>query len=225
MIKPFKVNMLTGLVMSIVLLGVISASMTLVTTGVYRDLTFDFQRDYMTQLVSMRAQDILDEQSADAARLGLRIQGMASFRQAFHAGDAGRLRAELEDQFRQGIITANIVRVLKLHAFDAAFEPLAEAYNQPSAPGASASICCGQFGSAGGVSSPSGSKRTALESPGNVASSTSLVVSPCTRAPTYLSPSRASVSPTTLPHPALGKCESNGSLNAPPLSPCVMAQP
>ena len=73
MIKPFKVNMLTGLVMSIVLLGVISASMTLVTTGVYRDLTFDFQRDYMTQLVSMRAQDILDEQSADAARLGLRV--------------------------------------------------------------------------------------------------------------------------------------------------------
>jgi diguanylate cyclase (GGDEF)-like protein len=141
MIKPFKVNMLTGLVMSIVLLGVISASMTLVTTGVYRDLTFDFQRDYMTQLVSMRAQDILDEQSADAARLGLRIQGMASFRQAFYAGDADRLRAELEDQFRQGIITANIVRVLKLHAFDPAFEPLAEATRGALLPDSSGVVC------------------------------------------------------------------------------------
>ena len=58
MIKPFKVNMLTGLVMSIVLLGIISAAMTLVTTGVYRDLTFDFQRDYMTQLLIDSIEDL-----------------------------------------------------------------------------------------------------------------------------------------------------------------------
>ena len=138
MIKPFKVNMLTGLVISIVLLGVISAAMTLVTTGVYRDLTFDFQRDYMTQLLSMRARDILDEQSADAARLGLRIQGMDSFRQAFASDNAGLLHAELEGQIRQGIVTANVV---KLYAFGKAFGLMASATRGSSVPDTSVVIC------------------------------------------------------------------------------------
>ena len=141
MIKPFKVNMLTGLVMSIVLLGIISASMTLVTTGVYRDLTFDFQRDYMTRLLSMRAIDILDEQADDAARLGLRIQAMESFRQAFASGDAGLLQAELEDQFRQGIVTANVIRSVKLYAFDLEFSLLASATRGSVVPGSTAVIC------------------------------------------------------------------------------------
>jgi diguanylate cyclase (GGDEF)-like protein len=140
MIKPFKVNMLTGLVMSIVLLGIISAAMTLVTTGVYRDLTFDFQREYMTQLLSMRAMDILDEQAADTARLGLSIQGKESFRQAFAAGNAGLLHAELEDRFRQGTVTANVVR---LYAFDPAFSLVAAATRGSWVPDSSMAICPG----------------------------------------------------------------------------------
>jgi diguanylate cyclase (GGDEF)-like protein len=138
MIKPFKVNMLTGLVMSIVLLGVIGAAMTLVTTGVYRDLTFDFQRDYMTQLLSMRARDILDEQSADAARLGLRIQAMDSFRQAFVSDNTGLLHAELEGQFRQGTVTADVV---KLYVFGKVFGLMASATRGSSAADTSVVIC------------------------------------------------------------------------------------
>ena len=141
MIKPFRVNMLTGLVMSIVLLGLISASMTLVTTGVYRDLTFDFQREYMTQLLSMQAVDILDEQAADAARLGLRIQAMESFRQAFTHGDAGQLQTELEDQFRQGIVTANVIRVVELYAFDLALTLKAAASRGQAVPHTGEIIC------------------------------------------------------------------------------------
>jgi diguanylate cyclase (GGDEF)-like protein len=140
MIKPFKVNMLTGLVMSIVLLGIISAAMTLVTTGVYRDLTFDSQRDYMTQLLSMRAMDILDEQTADITRLGLRIQGMDRLRQAFAAGNAGLLHAELQEQFRQGTVTANVV---KLYAFDPVFALMANATRDSSVPDSPVVICPG----------------------------------------------------------------------------------
>ena len=141
MIKPFKVNMLTGLVMSIVLLGIISASMTLVTTGVYRDLTFDFQREYMSQLLSMRAADILGEQAADSARLGMRIQAMDSFRQAFESGDSGLLQADLKDQFRQGIVTANMSRAVKLYVFDLEFTLMATATRGTSVPDTPELIC------------------------------------------------------------------------------------
>ena len=141
MIKPFKVNMLTGLVMSIVLLGIISASMTLVTTGVYRDLTFDFQREYMSRLLSMRAADILGEQAADSARLGMRIQAMDSFRQAFGSGDSGLLQADLEDQFRQGIVTANMIRAVKFYVFDLEFTLMATATRGTSVPDTPELIC------------------------------------------------------------------------------------
>ena len=41
--KKNNVNLLTGLVLSIILLGIISAATTFITTRIYRDLTFDFQ--------------------------------------------------------------------------------------------------------------------------------------------------------------------------------------
>ena len=48
--------------------------MTLVTTGVYRDLTFDFQREYMSQLLSMRAADIFDRNAGCSIRTAAQLR-------------------------------------------------------------------------------------------------------------------------------------------------------
>lgn len=135
--------MLTGLVLSIILLGIISTAMTLVTTGVYRDLTFDFQRDYMMRLVSIRATDVLVRQADSAKRLGLRIQSMERFRAAFASGDTGKLHAELEDQFRQGIVTANIVKAVKFYAFDENYKLLGTGTRGSDVPAGDTVICPG----------------------------------------------------------------------------------
>ncbi|HBE91542.1 MAG TPA: hypothetical protein DDW55_03090, partial [Gammaproteobacteria bacterium] len=119
--KRLNINLLSGLILAIILLGVISAVTVYVNARTYRDLAFDFQRQYMTQLVAAESADILSEDAGNARRLGLRIQGLDSFRLPFAAGDARRVSSVLDAQFRQAPVTSNAVNLVELYAFDADF--------------------------------------------------------------------------------------------------------
>ena len=119
--KRFPINLLTGLVLSIVLLGIISAAATLITTRIYRDLTFDFERQYMSRLLAIKSSDILLQLERNAFQLGLRIQASEDFRTARAANDEFVLSAELEQQFKQGLITSDTVTAVGLYAFDLNF--------------------------------------------------------------------------------------------------------
>ena len=59
--KRLNVNLLSGLILAIILLGLISAVTVYVNARTYRELAFDFQRQYMTQLVAAESSDILSE--------------------------------------------------------------------------------------------------------------------------------------------------------------------
>jgi len=119
--KRLHINLLTGLVLSIVLLGVISAAAILITTRIYRDLTFDFERQYLSRLLAIKSSDILLQLERNAFQLGLRIQANEDFRTAVAANDEFVLSAELDQQFKQGLITANTVSAVALYAFDLDF--------------------------------------------------------------------------------------------------------
>lgn len=119
--KRLNVNLLSGLILAIILLGVISAVTVYVNARTYRDLAFDFQRQYMAQLVAAESADILSEEARNARRLGLRIQGLDSFRLPFAAGDVHAVSAVLDAQFRQAPVTSSVVNLVELYAFDAAF--------------------------------------------------------------------------------------------------------
>jgi diguanylate cyclase (GGDEF)-like protein len=130
--KRLPVNLLTGLVLSIVLLGIISAAATLITTRIYRDLTFDFERQYMSRLLAIKSSDILLQLERNAFQLGLRIQASEEFRTARAANDEFVLSAELEQQFKQGLITAHTVTAVGLYAFDLDFNLLGVALRDTS---------------------------------------------------------------------------------------------
>jgi len=119
--KRLNINLLSGLILAIILLGVISAVTVYVNARTYRELAFDFQRQYMTQLVAAESADILSEDANNARRLGLRIQGLDSFRLPFAAGDARGVSSVLDAQFRQAPVTSNAVNLVELYAFDADF--------------------------------------------------------------------------------------------------------
>jgi diguanylate cyclase (GGDEF)-like protein len=116
--KRLNLNLLSALILAIILLGVISAVTVYVNARTYRELAFNFQRQYMTQLVAAEAADILSEEARGARRLGLRIQGLDSFRRLFAAGDTGGVSAVLDAQFRQAPVTSNAVNLVELYAFD-----------------------------------------------------------------------------------------------------------
>jgi len=132
LIKRLHINLLTGLVLSIVLLGIISAATTLITTRIYRGLTFDFERQYLSRLVAIKSSDILAQLEHNAFQLGLRIQSSEDFKTARAANDEFVLSAELEQQFKQGLITENIVTAVGLYAFDLDFKLLGVALRDAS---------------------------------------------------------------------------------------------
>jgi len=113
-----QINLLTGLVFMIILLGVISAATVFVNARTYRDLAFDFQRQYMAQMVAVEATDILDEEERNARSLGLSIQMRDNFREAFHSADADTIAVMLEDQYQQAPVTSNLVNVVAYYVFD-----------------------------------------------------------------------------------------------------------
>jgi diguanylate cyclase (GGDEF)-like protein len=119
--KRLNINLLSGLFLAIILLGLVSAVTVYLNARTYRDLAFDFQRQYMTQLMAAESSDILSEDAAAARRLGLRIQGLQTFRQSFDAGDRAAVSAVLDAQFQQAPVTSNEVNLVELYAFDGDF--------------------------------------------------------------------------------------------------------
>jgi diguanylate cyclase (GGDEF)-like protein len=120
--KRLNVNLLSGLILAIILLGVISAVTVYVNARTYRELAFNFQRQYMTRLVATEAADILSDEAKSARRLGLMIQGLESFRRPLAAGDTRGVSAVLDAQFRQAPVTSNAVNLVELYAFDRDFK-------------------------------------------------------------------------------------------------------
>jgi len=119
--KRLKINLLSGLFLAIILLGLVSAVTVYFIAQTYRDLAFDFQRQYMTRLMAAESTGILDDDAAAAQRLGLRIQGQEKFREALAAGDRGAVSAVLEAQFEQATVSSNSVKLVELYAFDRDF--------------------------------------------------------------------------------------------------------
>jgi len=139
--KRFHIDLLTGLVLSIVLLGVISAAAILITTRIYRDLTFDFEHQYLSRLLAIKSSDMLLQLEHNAFQLGLRIQASEDFRTAQAANDEFVLSAELEHQFKQGLVTTNTVTAVALYAFDLDFNLLGAALSD-SADSEGGSVLC-----------------------------------------------------------------------------------
>ncbi len=118
MLKPLNLNLLSGLVIAIILLGAVSAATVYMNAQTYRDLAFDFQRQYMAQLVESEATDIIGEQADIAHLMGLDIQQDTRFRAAFESRDAQALAAVLETQYHRAPVTSGLIDAVGIYAFD-----------------------------------------------------------------------------------------------------------
>jgi diguanylate cyclase len=139
--KRFNINLLTGLVLSIVLLGIVSAVALLITTRIYTDLTFDFEREYLNRLVAIKTSDLLAQLEHNTFQLGLRIQASEDFRAALAVNNPSVLSAQLKEQFKQGLVTANVVPAVGIYAFDLDFRLLGSALRHADAAGEATVLC------------------------------------------------------------------------------------
>jgi diguanylate cyclase (GGDEF)-like protein len=139
-----QLNLLSGLIITIILLGGISAATVFVNARTYRDLAFDFQRQYMTQMVAAESANILAEQDRNARSIGERIRSMDEFRQAFDTADTAALTAVLDAQYRQAPAAPGLADVCAIYVFDNKSRLLGRADRPgPPAAGGEALLCPG----------------------------------------------------------------------------------
>lgn len=119
-----SLNLLTGLVIAIILLGAISVVTVVVNANTYRELAFNFQRQYMTQLMASESNSILVEDAEQLRHMGLSIQKDAHFRKAFDSGNTATLETALEAQYHRAPVTSNLVNAVGIYAYDAQFNLL-----------------------------------------------------------------------------------------------------
>ena len=118
MLKPLNLNLLSWLVIAIVLLGVISAVTVFVNAQTYRDLAFNFQRQYMTELIESEVTEMLAEQAGMAYRMGQNIQTDTRFPTALASADDDQLTQLLEAQYRGAPVTSGLIDVVAIYVFD-----------------------------------------------------------------------------------------------------------
>jgi len=141
MLKPSNLNLLSGLVIAIILLGAISAVTVFVNAQTYRDLALNFQRQYMTQLVSAETADIIAEQALTARRMRLNIQKDSRFRAAFDARDIDVLETVLDQQYHRAPVTSGLLDAVEVYVFDIDFNLLARVARDPLQHRAAGVIC------------------------------------------------------------------------------------
>jgi len=139
--RPHNVNLLTGLVIAIILLGAISVVTVVMNARNYRELAFSFQRQYMTQLMAAGSNNMLDDDAEYARRMGLSIQLDEQFRSALESRDPELLAVALESQYHRAPVTSNRVRAVGLYAFDIEYNLLGQSVRANSRLPSDARIC------------------------------------------------------------------------------------
>jgi diguanylate cyclase (GGDEF)-like protein len=137
-----QLNLLSGLIITIILLGVVSAATVFVNARTDRELAFDFQRQYMTQMVAAESANTLVEEDRNARSIGQFILNREDFLQAFNAGDAAAISAVLEAQYHQQPVTSVPVKVVAVYAFGGDSALLGQASRPGPAAGDGAGLLC-----------------------------------------------------------------------------------
>lgn len=146
MLKPLNLNLLSGLVIAIVLLGVVSAVTVYMNAQTYRDLAFNFQRQHMSQLLESEVAEILDEQAAFARRMGLNIQKDAGFRVAFDSSDNAALGQVLQTAYHRAPVTSGQIDAVGIYVFDINFTLLGYSFRESAVSDYSEPVCAGLAG-------------------------------------------------------------------------------
>lgn len=110
--------------LTIGLMGLLALALALATGEVYRRLTLDSQRAALTSLTQLKATELLADLEHRSRDLGLSLQSEPAFRRAFAARRTASLRRQLDSQFHQYFVTAEMIKLEKLILYDQAFDPV-----------------------------------------------------------------------------------------------------
>jgi diguanylate cyclase len=126
---------------TIVLMGVLGLALALTTGEIYQKQTLENQRTALEELVQISVGEQLHDLEDRARDLGLALQSEADFRRALSSGKHDVLVQQLQNQFRQYFVTANIIKLERLVVYDIDYHLLGTATAGAVAASSDASGC------------------------------------------------------------------------------------
>ena len=138
-----RFSMRTSLWLALVLMGVLSMALALATGTIYRELALDNHRSALASLINLKVQDLLEDLAAKSRELGSDLHREPAFSAAFDAHDTEAVSKLLDSQFHRYYQTANIIKLQKIYAFDAAYSLFAESSEGSQSIGKGEVVCGG----------------------------------------------------------------------------------
>ena len=124
--KNFQYSIRTSLGFIIALMGLLGVALAIMTGEIYRHSALDNHRSALVDLVQLKVNDLLHDLDNKSRALGLAVQHTNSFRTAFASKSRKDITHLLNNQFHQYFVTADVIKLKKLYAFDEYFNLLAE---------------------------------------------------------------------------------------------------
>jgi len=122
-----SLRMIVSLV--VLVMGTLGVALALYTGEQFRDAAVENQRQAYEEILGLRVGDKLKSLEKLAGEMGQAVQNEAEFRAALAASDKQKLATYLENQFHQYFVTAGILDLYSLTAFDSNLNVIGAAYN------------------------------------------------------------------------------------------------
>ncbi|WP_455365453.1 ATP-binding response regulator [Kaarinaea lacus] len=113
-----RLSLRMTLTIGIAIMGVLGIVLALYVDVTYRTVALDHQRLGIQEILRLRVHDLLEELESDSRDLGQSVQSNVAFRKNLRQGNVEAIHDYLQQHFHQYFVTAGILRLNSLIAYD-----------------------------------------------------------------------------------------------------------
>jgi GGDEF domain-containing protein len=130
--------------LTVIAIGVLGLILVYYTSIYYRNIAYEHYQRTIQILAAIEIEEIVDDLKSDAADLAQALEQQPGFLQHIADKNTQALVQQLDNQFYQYFVTANIIDLSKLYVFDVDFEHIA-ASSEGINTGTSTQLICPAF--------------------------------------------------------------------------------
>jgi len=139
--RRIKLGLSDKISLTVIAVGVLGLILVYYTSIYYRNIAYEHYQRTLKILTAIEIEEIVDDLKSDAADLAQAIEQQPGLLQHLAENNGPALAKQLDNQFYQYFVTANIIDLARLYVVDADFEFIA-ASNEGINTGTSTQLIC-----------------------------------------------------------------------------------
>lgn len=106
---------------AVIVTGLLCIALVYYICGTFKEFAYEHHSQSIQRLANLEIEDLVSELNADSLELALSIENENKFKDDFQQKLKIELVKQLDNQFHQYFVTAEVIKLLKLYVFDADF--------------------------------------------------------------------------------------------------------